>query len=253
MSEEWSTFAESLLRAERARPKVPASTRDELFDAIMSKIGAGGGPAGSAADPMAGDSVHDPARGSTTPASTLGSLLQSKPLLVTASLLIGGAAGAYLRGVLDRPESPAPASTVPGRSPSPPSAGEERTGVLSVDELPTSTLPTAKGPDESARATPRSAPTRPSQPRPGGLEAERKIIETARSALQRGDDRAALDALRTHEKAHASGQLSEEREALFVQALAHIGRLDEARARADAFKQAYPRSVLLPLVDAAIE
>ncbi len=46
------------------------------------------------------------------------------------------------------------------------------------------------------------------------------------------------------------GTLSEEREALAVRALAQAGRRDEAATRAARFKVRYPRSLLLPVVEA---
>jgi outer membrane protein assembly factor BamD (BamD/ComL family) len=78
------------------------------------------------------------------------------------------------------------------------------------------------------------------------------LLEVARSALARGDGRAALEALTAHEERHPRGQLAEEREAMVVQALASAGRRNEAVARAARFRLAYPTSVLLPIVDAAV-
>ena len=46
-----------------------------------------------------------------------------------------------------------------------------------------------------------------------------------------------------------SGHLAEEREVLWIQALA-AGDADAARVRADAFRRAYPRSIFRPAVDA---
>ncbi len=86
-----------------------------------------------------------------------------------------------------------------------------------------------------------------------GLAAERSLLEVARTALSRGDFASAMSSLDTHQKKFPKGVLREEREALYVQALARSGRHDEAKARAERFVKAYPKSMLLPVVEAATE
>jgi outer membrane protein assembly factor BamD (BamD/ComL family) len=85
-----------------------------------------------------------------------------------------------------------------------------------------------------------------------GLATERTLIETARSALARRDGVAVLQAVDRHAALFPSGQLAEEREALAVQALVITGRADEARARADRFRQRFPNGLYRPIVDAAL-
>ena len=85
------------------------------------------------------------------------------------------------------------------------------------------------------------------------LAAERSLLEIARTALARGDSASALDALGKHQAQFPKGQLSEEREALYVQALAMAGRMTEAKQRADRFRKTWPGSMLLPVVDSAVE
>jgi len=84
------------------------------------------------------------------------------------------------------------------------------------------------------------------------LAKERAIIESARSALARRDPDAALDAVGTHARTFPKGQLSEEREALAIQALVLAKRSDEARARVKRFREHYPTSFFLPVVEAAL-
>ena len=86
-----------------------------------------------------------------------------------------------------------------------------------------------------------------------GLAAERALLEVARTALSRGDAVSALTSLDEHAKRFPGGQLTEEREALYVQALARAGRVAEAKARAAKFAKRYPDSMLLPVVEAATE
>jgi hypothetical protein len=47
--------------------------------------------------------------------------------------------------------------------------------------------------------------------------------------------------------------MTEEREAIAIQALVKLGRKEDARARADRFRRRFPRSVLMVVVDAAIQ
>ena len=70
-------------------------------------------------------------------------------------------------------------------------------------------------------------------------------------ALARGDAAAALVALRGHEREHPRGRLTEEREALYVRALARAGKHDEAKARAAEFRARFPKSLLMGAVDDA--
>ncbi len=79
------------------------------------------------------------------------------------------------------------------------------------------------------------------------------LVARAQTALHRGLYDSALDALAEHARRFPRGEMAEEREALAVQALARAGRTEEARARAARFDARYPRSVLGPVVHAAIE
>ncbi|MCA2982092.1 MAG: hypothetical protein INH41_20370 [Myxococcaceae bacterium] len=84
------------------------------------------------------------------------------------------------------------------------------------------------------------------------LSAERALLEVARTALARGDVGATLAAVERHEREFPGGRLLEEREVLFVQALALSGRRGDAAARQAAFKTRFPDSLSLPAVDAAL-
>jgi hypothetical protein len=71
-------------------------------------------------------------------------------------------------------------------------------------------------------------------------------------ALARGENLAALDAVKQHVREFPRGRLREEREAIAIQALAQAGETDQARARAALFREAFPTSVFLPAVEAAL-
>ena len=82
------------------------------------------------------------------------------------------------------------------------------------------------------------------------LDAERRLLEAARAALQRGNAEAALAHIRQHELKHPAGDFVEEREAMAVQALGASGQHDAAATRAAAFRTRVPGSLLRPVVDA---
>ena len=89
--------------------------------------------------------------------------------------------------------------------------------------------------------------------RDGALAAERTLIETARSAMARGEAGDALAALERHAQAFPAGRLSEEREALAIEALSTLGHRKDARRRAEKFHRDFPRSLLAPVVDDATQ
>ena len=77
---------------------------------------------------------------------------------------------------------------------------------------------------------------------------ELHLMRQARAAVARGDFAAALPPIAEHTHKFKNGRLVEEREALRVKALVGLGRADEARHAAAAFRTRFPLSVLLPAV-----
>jgi len=73
-------------------------------------------------------------------------------------------------------------------------------------------------------------------------------MRQARAAVARGDFTGALSPINEHTRRFKNGRLVEEREALRVKALVGLGRSQEARQAAAAFRTRFPRSVLLPAV-----
>jgi outer membrane protein assembly factor BamD (BamD/ComL family) len=84
------------------------------------------------------------------------------------------------------------------------------------------------------------------------LRAERAILDVARTAVGRGQGAAALAALDRHAHDFPRGRLSEEREGMIIQALLMSGRSPEARSRLERFRKSFPRSMMLPALDAAL-
>jgi hypothetical protein len=101
---------------------------------------------------------------------------------------------------------------------------------------------------EQAPAEAPSAPVRAPLSKADAARAELRLLRQARAAVARGDYAAALTPISEHAHRFKDGRLAEEREALRVKSLASLGRTDEARRAAKAFRARFPRSVLLPAV-----
>jgi hypothetical protein len=71
---------------------------------------------------------------------------------------------------------------------------------------------------------------------------ELALVDSAEQALRRGDPQMALDLASEHESSDETGQLVEEREVLAIDALARLGRWQEATARAARFLDRFPAS-----------
>jgi hypothetical protein len=85
------------------------------------------------------------------------------------------------------------------------------------------------------------------------LGEESALLEQARADLLRGSGVRALQALATHERRFPEGRMSEQREALTIQALAQTGRRDEAYWRAKRFRERFPGSLMLEVIRSALE
>lgn len=91
------------------------------------------------------------------------------------------------------------------------------------------------------------------KPPKSDLAEERALLEQARTALARQNASAALIALADHRTRFAEGRLREERIALEVQALVSTDRRPEAEARAAELARDFPKSMFLPVVEAALQ
>jgi hypothetical protein len=123
---------------------------------------------------------------------------------------------------------------------------------------PAPAIATPKAPAPAAAATPSPIDeTPPSRPRvippprlspADAIRAELILLRPARAAVARENFAAALPPIAEHARRFKGGRLAEEREALRVKALVGLGRADEARRAAAAFRAHFPHSVLLPAV-----
>ncbi len=202
----------ALLDEERPLPPLPGAQRARAMARARAALAAGGVTARSPSSPRA------PTRWAVAAAAAL-----------VASAAVGAAAY-ELRVRLGRAHAVAPAAAAVGtRSP----AALLRPTAVAVDERPEAVVPAPSAPSLSPSETAR---------------AELRLLRQARDAVARGDFAAALLPLAEHARRFKNGRLAEEREALRVKSLAGLGRTEEARHAADAFRARFPRSILLPAV-----
>jgi hypothetical protein len=86
----------------------------------------------------------------------------------------------------------------------------------------------------------------------GNLTEESPLLDKARIAIATSELAEALLLLGQHARRFPHGQLEEEREALWVQALVASGDVAGSRARAELFRRRFPRSIQLDIVEAAV-
>ena len=86
----------------------------------------------------------------------------------------------------------------------------------------------------------------------GALARERAVLDPARAALAAGNPALALERVKQHAHQFPSGLLSEEREAIAINALVQLGGYQQAEKRAELFHSRYPQSLMTHSVDAAM-
>ncbi|MDP1827088.1 MAG: hypothetical protein Q8L48_27690 [Archangium sp.] len=122
-------------------------------------------------------------------------------------------------------------------SPAPIPVALEPEPIAEAEPLP---LPAPHRPAARARA-PELAPTPP--PTASELELqEGAVLLRARRALSRGEPERALLACEEHAQAFQSGKLAPEREAIAIDALNALGRVEQAQSRAQRFIARWPES-----------
>jgi hypothetical protein len=99
--------------------------------------------------------------------------------------------------------------------------------------------PARSGASELSEA---DAPPTPSSTEVDELRAEMALIREARQALQADRPAGALEVLDTHARAFPEGQMREDRAVLRIEALCAAGKAPQARAEAQQFVRAFPRS-----------
>jgi len=220
------------LRALGTGGEAPASAKQRVYGALMASLGA-------AAAATAAAEIAKTASLPAAPAPLIAGLSGAKAMAVAAGIwLIGGATGAALYGALqprevrvvyvDRPVfSSSAAAAAPTPAPTASSAALEP----GVDPEPKRVV-AASGASVLAR--------------------ERALLDLARESAAHGEPALVLARTEQHRAQFPHGKLTEEREALAIRALHSLGRANEVRSRAQAFRLAYPHSLLMPVIDSAL-
>jgi hypothetical protein len=239
----------ALLDDERAREGAPTHVRDAVRARVRATIATGGGLPAGRSDPSPSPAPHQ----APTPSSPRVGHVLRRLAGVTGLLATGAAAGAvahariaaqprerivYVDRIVEhRVEVPVPVPMAPSTA-----------AALSSD-VDASAAHDAS--NEHLAASGRHVEVH-DEPVSGDLDAERALLDRARSALVRGRGTDALAAIAEHAQRYPRGQLTEEFEGVRVQALVAAHRYDEARAAAIRFHERFGDSLLGPVVDAAI-
>ncbi len=225
----------------RADQPPTAAARERVRARLAASLGiAIGGAAAIAATATATGTATGAAAGALTGTATA----TTSKLALLAAFVVGAAVGAGLYAGLARP---APHVVYVDR----PAASATAVPAAPAPTAPTSTPTATTIPAPASTPTPAATPTA-SAASESQLSAERRILDQARAALAQGDPQRALDRLARHRRSFPDAMLGEERDAMQVQALVKLGRLDEARVTADALRRRAPGSLFLPMVDAAL-
>ncbi len=186
------------------------------------------------------------AAGASTATATAGGAALSKSLLVfaggalfVAGALSGGTVVWALRGAEVVPPivavvQPPPPPPAPVAAPAP-----EPPPVAAAEPEPEPARPIARKP-------PAAPPTASST-----LEAERQLLDEARSGVVRGAWSEALKSAEAHRAQFPDGALAEEREVLAIQALSTTDP-KAAAARAEAFRKKWPSSILEQVIEKVV-
>lgn len=162
----------------------------------------------------------------------LGIAVVAAVVVAAAVIATRAAEHAPVSGSIPAESSQATAAPPPAVLDTPP-AVLDAPPVISVDALP----------NAGVRAVPAAAA------RCNELE----LIDRADTNLRSGDLAGALAAARDHEQRCPAGLLVQERERIAIEALAKLGRVDAARARARAFEERHPSSPHLRRVRQVID
>ncbi len=241
---------QSLLFDEKAAPPMPASLQAKIGERLADSLSQLPADADvNPGDASAGDQgLADALPGAPGVAdlSPLASLAAKPVLLATSAFAIG--LGAGVGGTVYYSSTPPPL-------PSKPQPALVQIVDAGVEAMPKPDAEPLRAVMDAAPVVlkpPSGPPAEPARHRlskDDALAVERSLLELARTAITRGDAPTALLQLARHSRTYPRGRLSEERDALWVQALVLNRSYAKAKAKAKAFKKRYPKSLFLPVVD----
>jgi hypothetical protein len=222
-----SAVERELLRAGK-RQGLASHDKDQIWLGLTAQLGGPVAPDGHGAGAAASAAAKTAAKTAAgTKALTVAAAIKGT-ILVAA--LGGGAVVGYQR--LGRDGRP------PQLVPAPAAAVEPHVAPVSPSIAPSS--PTSPREVRARRLSDVEAAGR--RPATSQLAAEGRVVLDARQALREGRPEEALRRLEAARATFADGALTQEREALTIEALARTGQRDAARARAAAFLRAHPES-----------
>ncbi|HYP74461.1 MAG TPA: hypothetical protein VER12_00815 [Polyangiaceae bacterium] len=239
------------LRALGTGGEAPVAAKHRVQAALIASLGAAvGGTVATAGAASAASTTGQSAILSAAPAAgspLLAGLTSAKALAIAGGIwLLGGTTGAALFGALrpqqlrvvyvERPVAPSSVATPP-----------PALSTATTASTPAEPAPSSSAMDTRARRALPSAAAQSSE-----LARERALLDLARHKAAHGEPAGVLELAERHRTQFPHGKLGEEREALAIRALLSIGRADEARTRARAFRLAHPHSILLPMIDSAM-
>ena len=236
------------LRALGTGSEAPAQAKQRVHSALLASLEAAAAAAGAGANALPKPTASVPPAALGVVAGAAG----SKTVAIAVGIwLLGGATGAALYGAL-RPQQvhvvyvDRPALSSPLTVAKEPLTPQEMQTIGRALLAPAATLSSAAShgagaPSAATAASPSSE-----------LARERALLDLARASAAQGEPAQVLERVAQHAAQFPHGHLTEEREALAIRALLALGREQEARARAQAFRSAYPNSFLTPVIDSAL-
>jgi len=241
---------EALLLREREAPvdDIPAELRDRVWSRVRGRVG----------DMVVRGEVVAHVAGTMRPGAAPMSRLSLHPSggLTASAFAVGVLAGALI------PSSPR--AVEPMREPTVAAIErgtitelrEDRTAPRRADLAPPP--PAAKPIRAAARAVAvQPVPAEKKVAMEGAGDGHPDIVEDALvqrvgSSLREGKPAEAMAIMEDLQRRYPEGRLGQEREALIVQMLAAMGRREEASARLARFRELYPKSLLLPMLEQAV-
>jgi hypothetical protein len=189
----------------------------------------------------------------TAPTATVGAAVSMKGAILgsVVAFAVGAGVGEWHARTASNVAGPAPAVSALGAPVSilTPTSVPQPLNLLDADP-PGSTPPNlAPAPGPRAPDAAQSLAATATVHAVDTLAEEQMLIDTARAGLARGRATDTLRAADDHAMRFGSGKLAEERENLAIQALALLGRRNEATARAARFYKRYPGSLYRSSLD----
>lgn len=241
----------ALFATERERPEADDARQERVLAAVLLTTGWSGGGGGGESSP------GPPAGAPSAPIATGMAAGPLQSVVVGAIMLtLGLGAGAALHARFGEPR--VEVRTVVERVPAEPAAvaaaPEEVIAAAPVEARDDVVVAPAPSPPPAPRRARREEP-REAEPAPDSdaLSRESALLARAQAALARRSPALAIAALREHELRFQEGQLAEERDAIWISAVAASGDAESARRRAERFRARYPASPLLPSIEAALD